>query len=752
MLLLANRRLGLFASCRGNREYRRFGEMVLISHCCVLLGVWSSLVLGGYWVAARLTTISPEERFATSVLAGLCLLIWNVSVLGFFRPLSGPWLWVCLWPVGVSLFRQPTRTSLRRDFFSLLNGREGRVAAASFGVFTLMLLWPLLARPGLIFFDGTSNHDAFFWISGAEFLRDHTYMVEPVKSAVQPLTNGVGVFTGGWTPRWGRMSAEGLVALASGVSGISTVQLYVAATVALFLPWVAAVYLVAKTFLVRNFSLWAIVALCATQPLFVFFQANANLPNLLGCLTGALLMVATQRALRDSHTKSIWHGLLALSLHGLLCSYPEMAPFVLLSVVLLGGRAMISPESRPAGGSVALAGLAGLALNPATTVRAVSGFCRSFHAASVDAIWPKLFEPLSPTDHVPALATLTLHTADDAGVWLAGLGSIALIVALIAVLRRAPDRFGAATLLAGPVVLLGYTLVTHFSYGWQKVAQFGGIALAAMLPVAAVNLAATSSIRRPFAHAALAGLMIFFVYATGRNIYESNKWSHRKYLGEDWLSVRDYTHQHLANATVRIDAPNFSAPFFYGMWSLYALSDTHPLFSKRESDNGGYVHDYTRNERDHPDEIPAAYFVSAQWAETFDANSPRILSGQTAALLRRANRVETLEGFSQRSGVPEFASSHLSIALTPHSPGKLQFRLSPADATPVSPATWHIIITMEGERKSLPEVTGAPPWHFDVPLLAGRLNEIEITGDGHDNSRPFPYRVTGLIVVSGGEK
>jgi len=724
--------------------------MPVITHCIVFLGVLCSLILGGYWLAVRLDDHSPAERLATSILTGLLLFIWNVSILGFFFPISGPAVWVCLWPIAATVLNRRVRVAIRSDLGAIIADHKGVVAIFSSAFFISILLWPLLAHPHMVFFDGTSNHDAFFWISGAEFLHDHTYMVEPVKSVFKPLTNGVGVFTGGWTPMWGRMSAEGLVALVSGIAGIPTMHVYVATTAALFLPWVAAVYLVAKTFLVRKFSVFALIGLCATQPLFVFFHANANLPNLLGCLSGAILVIAITRGLNGTAKFGTWHIITAISLHGLLCSYPEMAPFILLTVGLIWCRSLLSTQSHRLAWLAAAAGFAGLVLNPATTVRAFSGFYRSFHAASVDTIWPKLFENLSPADHIPALATLTLHTVDDAGVWIAGLCSVGVIAAVILVLRSASDRFGAAATLAGPALLSAYTMATHFSYGWQKVAQFGGVFVAAIIPVAAINLAATFPAKRrysPVASAVLAGIMIFFTYATARNVYESRKWSGRKFIGDDWLATRAYSQQHLQNATVRVDAPSFSAPYFYGMWSLYALADSHPLFSQRESDNGGYVHDYTRNERNYPEEVPSAYFVSSRWAESFDANSPRLLSGQTASLLSKSNRVDILDGFFPKSGVPESASSHLMIGLRPHSPGELQFLLAPRAAFATASVTWHMAITVEGGQIQHSQFSGPPPWHFNVPLVPPSLNKIEISCDDRSESGSFPYVITDLRVI-----
>lgn len=729
--------------------------MNALTNCLILLGFPAVMIVAGYWFARRLSNTSPAERLAAAALAGLCLLIWNVSLLGFFRPISGPWAWLCLWPLVLGLLDSRVRTGLWHDFSAVAFSRRGAIAALAGGLFLTALLWPLLSRPDLVFYDGTSNHDAFFWISGAEFLRNHTYMVEPVKSAVQPLTNGVGVFSGGWMPMWGRMSSEGLLALLAAVTGMPALQLYVTATVALFIPWVAATYLIARTFLTGRLTTLALVALCALQPLFIFFQSNANLPNLLGALTGAVVLVAMERALRKRTDHWGWLVLLALGLHGLLCSYPEMAPFVLLSAGLLWLRGGYSSERKPGWHPdwvLALAGAGGLLLNPVTSVRACSGFLRSFNSVRAYEIWPMLFRPLSPVEYTPALATMTLHTAADLGSVVAALCSVLLILVSLFVVWRAHDLFGALALVAGPGLLLVYTVATQFAYGWQKTAQFGGICSAAIFSVAAMDLLSRPAATRHFrylARIACAGLGAFLLYATARNCFESHKWSQRKTITRDWFELREYAREHLQHVPVLVDAPHFSMPYFHGMWAIYFLADSYPLFPDGPQENGGYLRDYTRTESKAPAEPAQAFLVSARRAAGYDANSPRLFAGSSVVLLAEANRVNAVQGFSPATGIPEKASSHLQLDLRPHHSSQLILDLAPSSGSESHSLRWKVTCTVNRAQTYATEVSGAPPWQFAVPLAPDQSNHIEIeAADSPAALPPFPYIVTQLQVQS----
>ena len=105
-----------------------------------------------------------------------------------------------------------SRGGLASDLALLWRTSPRRLCTCITGMvaFLGLLLWPLLHTPNLIFYDGSANHDSFFWIITAEYLKTHTYMVTPPPDALHPLHNVARVVTG-LLPDWGRMGSEGLL-------------------------------------------------------------------------------------------------------------------------------------------------------------------------------------------------------------------------------------------------------------------------------------------------------------------------------------------------------------------------------------------------------------------------------------------------------------------------------------------------------------------------------------------------------------
>lgn len=729
--------------------------MNFLENCLVLAGLPIGIILAGYWLAARLTAATASERLAVAALAGLSVLVWNIATVNFFRPLSGIWVWLCLWPIALTLCRSSTRITLLQDFISVTGNRRGAIAGMSALVFTALLLWPVLSQPSLIFYDGTSNHDAFFWISSAEYLKRHTYMEMPVENPLHPFTNYAGAVVG-WRPAWGRMGAEGLLAFTSSIIGLSPLKLYVCATATLILPWIAAVFLAVRTFFTGGLGPIAMFAMIALQPLYVFYHSNANLPNLIGALSAAAMVIATERALRGGPGRGVWLVLLALGLHALLCSYPEMLPFVVLPAGLLWLRTWFKRGPRSAwrdAGAVALASLAGLAINPASTARAIAGFVASFMTARADQNWANLFEPLSGLEYVPALATLSVPAANNLGPVAGAVLTIALFYGIFLALRRATDPLGALFTLTGAGALLAYTLFTDFNYGWQKTVQFGGVFWAALVPVAVIDaLALNPPATARFRHlhrAAFISIIGLFGYATITTCLDGYRWSQQKILTRDWFSLREYARHHLRSEPVLVDGASFRMPFFHGMWSSYFLASSEIYFAARGDENGGYLRDSVKHESRDPIPPIAAFLVGRHWADAFDANSPRAFIGDTVALVSQANRVVKWDGFYPNNGVPDKADGNMMLEIRPHSASQLQLTLMPRKRVANFTARWKISVQVERENTFTAEVAGPPPWRFSVPLLADRLNHIELVAD-KEPSEPslFPFAVSELKIVN----
>lgn len=725
----------------------------------MLIALPLSLLLSGYWLASLLTGSPPLERLAFALPCGLAVLLAGVAAVNFFHPLSGIWAYACLTPALLTFLLPRSRTGLFRDLVTTARTAPRAVLLAA-GLFFGLLLWPVLLAPSSIFYDGTSNHDSFFWIAGAEHLKRHTYMEVPVISATQPLTNQASALIG-WNPAWGRMGTEGLLALASGVIGLSPLKLYLYATASLAIVWFATVYLALRTFVAETPARLTAAGLVCLQPIYVFFYGNANLPNLLGALTGAAMILAVERAARVGAESRVeftaWATLAALSLHGLLCSYPEMGPFVLLPCGLLWLRPWFTRGPKifwRTGLLLAVVLLAGFAFNPATTVRGVRGFLASLSIARIDTNWANLFAPLDLSEYIPALITLSVSGSKELEWWFGVPLSGLILVVFGLIIRRSRDRFGLCACLAGSLVLLVYTLANNFSYGWQKTVQFSGIYFALVFPVAAIDalwgLRSAAATNRRLITAALAALVIFLGFATVMNFRDIYKWSNRKVISADWFALRDLSRTTLHQAPVLIEAASFRMAFFHGMWAAYFLTDSHLYFGGRGEESGGYLRSGIINEQNQQIPAPAAVLVGSKWAGAFDANSPRLLTGREYVLLGKSNRVFKLSGVTPLNGVPDYANAAVSMELWPHSPSRLLLELAPRAKAGWPAGEWKLTRRAEGSADFTASVSGPSPWRLMIPLVAGRRNLVDITLAGHAGApAEFSFIVRELRIEDG---
>lgn len=722
----------------------------------ILTALPLSMLLTGYWLAALLTDTDAVDRLAFAVVAGLVLLLAAVAAVNFFLPLRGVWAYACLGPVLLTLLLPRSRRQFARDLADVLRPMPwAGLGAAAF--FFVLLLWPVLQAPASLFYDGTSNHDSFFWVAGAEHLKRHSYMMQPVMSATQPLTNTTSALIG-WNPPWGRIGGEALLALASSVINVSPLKLYLFATASLAAVWVALIWLALRTFVTTTPSRLTGPVILAVQPLFIFFHGNANLPNLLGTITGSALIIAVERAIRAASVSTpaftAWATLAALSFHGLLCSYPEMVPFVLLPCALLWLRPWFrQPFGRywRFGLLLTAALLAGALLNPATTIRAVQGFLASFKLARADDNWANLFNPLELAEYVPAFFTLSISGAKELGWWFGWPLSFLMLGLVGLAVRRSADPFGLGAAFAGSLALLGYTVVTGFAYGMQKTVQFSGIFVAVIFPAAVIEL--LIRLRAPESGAprrlATAGMWIvagFMLYANFMNCRDTYKWSDRKVISADWFDLREQSRGALMDAPVLVEAASFRMAFFHGMWAAYFLPESHLYFGARGEESGGYLRNWVRNEQRDPIPAPAAVLVSRLWADSFDANSPRILTGREYALLQNSNRIIALTGVTPINGPPIQATRNFSFEIQPHTDANLVFELSLRKNTTAPVGEWKVSRRAEGATDFTTVVSGPPPWRFSLPLVAQQNNRLTISFATTDETGARTFEFNGLRV------
>ncbi len=724
----------------------------------ILLGLPVGLLLSGYWLAALLAENDAGERLAFALPCGLGVLLAEIAAVNFFQPLAGVWAYACLAPAAFTLLLPRSRAGLGRDLLGAVKTAPRGAVMASV-LFFVLLLWPVLQTPSSLFYDGTSNHDSFFWIAGAEHLKRHTYMEMPVISAVQPLTNQTSAIIG-WQPAWGRIGGEGLLALASSIVGLSPLKIYLYGTASLALVWIALAYLGVRTFVTETPSRVALAALFGLQPVFIFFYGNANLPNLCGTLTGTAAIIGLERALRAGPGRraefTAWGALVVLSLHGLVCSYPEMVPFILLPCGLLWLRPWFTRGPRAywrAAGLLAAIIIAGFALNPATTLRGVNGFKVSFDAARADNNWANLFNPLDLAEYIPGLVTLNISGAKELEWWFGIPLSLLLLAAGGLVVWRSRDRFGLLAGLSGGAILLVYTLATGFLYGLQKTVQFSGLFVAIVFPFAAIDtlwkLRDRSPAWRRTGLAAVAALAVFFAYATVMNCRDIYKWSDRKVISTDWFALRDQSRTTFAQAPVLVEAGSFKMAFFHGMWAAYFLPDSHIYYGMRGEESGGYLRSNVVNEATQKIPQPAAVLVGSAWADTFDANSPRLLTGREYVLLQKSNRVFTASGVFPLNGPPEYCTGVIKWEILPHSDSLLLLDIMPRNKGGWPAGEWRARRHVDGLPDQATAVSGASPWQLRIPLAGGRLNRLEISLTGQEEiGTPLSFHLRNLRIVN----
>lgn len=722
-----------------------------------LLAVAAVILLSGYWLNGFDLGDTLAERLALAAIAGLATLLLVAVAVNFFLPLSGTGMGICLLPAAGTALWPHARNRVLADGRGLFRSPTGLLVIALAAGFLTWLLSPALRNDQALFYDGTTNHDSYIWITSGEFLQHHTYMEAPVFSTTQPWMN-MADDNIGWHPRRGQLATETLLALFSSLFATTPLNTCLYFSAALYLPWLAAVYLAITTFFRAQISRGAVAAVVLLQPIFVFFHANSNLPNLLGAISGATVVIATAQALRADSRRSClgWCSLLLLGFHGLLAGYPEMAPFIVLPCGLLWLRPWIARQgsvTRNRAPWVAAAFIVGGTINPAITVRAWHGFQYSFGTARADVIFANLLQPLIAAEHVPGLATLSVPAALGLGYVKGTLLSLVVLTAGAYGWWRARDRVGVMCTLAGSGTLMLYTLFTGFNYGLQKSVQFGAIFIVALLSAPLLDAQfddwRRAGWRRLSAGLYLVTIVAFFATATVSNFHQIRDWSKEKMLSRDWLGLRQLSATTLRDQPVLVESASFRMPFFHSMWASYFLASSHTYFARRGGEGGGYMRLGVLDESAVPGGQPTAYLVGRRWAESFDANSRRLLVGREYSLLSQANRVTDLQGVYPLNGFPDNASTHFSIELTPHSNSRLRLTLTPYRKQFWPGATWRIVNRTESGETTMQELTGAPPWHIDVTLAPHLRQTVECqVVSAFTSTDLLPFAINQLLVES----
>ena len=735
--------------------------MIVLTGIAIAGTISLLMLFAGYVVAGFLSAETRLTRLAVASLSGLAWLILIASVVGAVAPMNGLELWLVWLPSLLAWLIPTTRTQLLQDLRATLGDAALPAALAGLGLLCVALLLPYFIYPDLVFYDGRPNHDSFFWCIGAEYLQHHDYLsgsANPAPNRDYPLFNHVYAILSA-KPAWGRMGAEGFLTIAAGMFRRTPLEVYNFAIAALAPAWILTVLAVARRTGLGALNRWALGFVCFCQPLFVFFFANGNLPNLLGALfSGGLWLLAL--LLAEDRVQSRWPLLAAgiLCVHGVLCSYPEILPFALLPVGLfaLWQLARRMPGSGRLVGSLALIVLAGLCLNPLTTGRAWNGFWNSVYLVREDSHWANLFGPLDFAEYVASVITLAMSSMHKLGPVIGALASLAVLLSLVILLREGRRTTVVLISLSGFAVLLGYTLLKSFDYGWQKSVQVAAVPLAALFPMLLAG-AAQTALGRPagarWRQVALAGTMAVMLYAMAGHTIGIVKSATDKGLTVPLLGLRDQLAREMPGQTITIDGATFHAGIFHSMWAARLFSRQPLVFLSQLDQAGGYLRDSIRLANPVPPAPGALYYVAADWARAFDYQPDSLVHDRVGALVRQHNLVTEQAGFYRNTGVPDKAGARFSLTIYPVADGWLEFTLAP-DGKPVARCELRGQVATPASIESCAATADADDrLVVRFPLKGGVLNRIsaQIEGgplvDPANDQTQFPFLV--LQVRSG---
>jgi hypothetical protein len=178
---------------------------------------------------------------------------------------------------------------------------------------------------------------------------------------------------------------------------------------------------------------------------------------------------------------------------------------------------------------------------------------------------------------------------------------------------------------------------------------------------------------------------------------------------------------------VLVEAASFRMAFFHGMWAAYFLPESRLYFGARGEESGGYLRFWVVNEQKMEIPAPAAILVGRPWSDSFDANSPRILTGREYSLLQKTNRVFAMSGANPLNGIPDTIGEKFTLEILPHSTSNLLIELAPRLKNTSPAATWQLARQAADTADFAATLAGPPPWRFNIPLVAGQRNQVSIS-------------------------
>lgn len=552
----------------------------------------------GYPIVGTLRSRPGLSRIIIATLTGLAILIVTLRSLQYLFPIHAVTWWVlaaCAIPVVFLWLRTSSYVRLLRDIRAI----------GAVNIFTIMALCVglviFLNLPTILFnarsFEGTPNHDSFYYVVVAKFMVGHSFY-EKI-----PLSPGHPVFAFmpsvfGWGTPLGRVGAEGYLAWLSVLFNKDPVLLYNSLSTAGAILLGLTSVLLFDTQLMRaterNKCTSLLVILGFLSPSIFTCVFNSNYATIYGVIFFAAYMATSLVGYYRSHR--IFPIIFCAAL---IAVYPELVPIawaclaVAMTLRWVSKRLPFNEVLRLSVHTLINA-ITGVILFPWTTLSAWFVAKHSLMVASGPTAtysYPHL--PPGVVDRIAAFVTTSNSFATE----LPHEVSLALFVALAFVFFRSlfSGMRRGSIVTAGIMIyaVMGAVLLGHhYSYGSLKATEyFSPFIIPAFANGQLIGVNRTA---RWFSKGAMAlpgvVIVITFAWAISTLVRTSITWGRQKRIDPSTLKLASFIRE-LPRGALLTFGPIPSA-YYYTMWLPY-LSNRTFLFTKQY--DGGYLAPYVKN-------------------------------------------------------------------------------------------------------------------------------------------------------------
>ena len=484
--------------------------------------------------------------------------------------------------------------------------RARRLRAGGFliaaGMLGFVRLWPLADFHAIVPFEGTGNHDEFYYIFLAQRLYETSW-----STIVSGALDGVSLITSAaMLPRFG---AELIMVFFATIGGISIPASHPLASAAGSVLWVAGALLVFATCLgPRSRTRVAAMVVIVLSPAAAYIVANNNLATLFGTAFVAGFGWALATCLQPEATAASGWRAGALLAATLTC-YVELIPVVMFVsfAVLLAAWASAGQFARLPLRNLALVPLSCLILHPHVFADASATWERHRQTAADSISWTSLFDY-----HDVSWGMLTTLTASPTTVsllpaWVIAGFCVALAGAAVPVMNRRLANVW-LPLTGGGLITLGLALRYDMHYTEYKAVQLLGIPACVLVALIATEIVARARARfgspaHARTHALIAvdrlapvwlfcgaAIVALWFKAFAHDYALYGELAKVKHQSTDVRTLVDAGRALPAGAVLYVSADLGENPFFKSRWIAYMLRDRPLVFHPRYH-GGGYLHD-----------------------------------------------------------------------------------------------------------------------------------------------------------------